>query len=243
MKKLFTLLLGLACLCNAGAQTLTFRNEGKVITDGETVYSGKVNEILSMFQVCFAPEITLTSDEDAEICIRLKAIDQEAGFGICSFDGNCVPAAAPDYQVVKTGEVKAGVPEDALIEYQNGSAGPMNAGTYTKTAEISAWYVGKESEKVTFTLVMTNDENLLSVSDVRSAGDDAISVKGGVLRYAYAQAAARELSVYAVNGAQVLSQPLSVAEGSVSLSALPKGVYVARITDGVKASVCRFIQK
>lgn len=242
MKKLFTLLLGLACLCNAGAQTLTFRNEGKVITDGETVYSGKVNEIMSMFMVFFAPEITLTSDEDAEICISLKAIDQEAGFGICSFDGNCVSAAAPDYQVVKTGEVKAGVPVDAQIEYQNGS-GPMSAGTYTKTAEISAWYVGKESEKVTFTLVMTNDENLLSVSDVRSAGDDAISVKGGVLRYAYAQAAARELSVYAVNGAQVLSQPLSAAEGSVSLSALPKGVYVARITDGGKASVCRFIQK
>lgn len=242
MRKFFTLLSLFFCGLAVQAQTLTFRHEGKEILNGSTVYSSKLDpesakpELnmgpgLDFRTIKFIPEITLTGTTTAKIHIELNGDDKR--WAVCSF-GGCVTGTL----IQQEGTLTAGEVLDPEIHFENsiGNYGEI----LTKTATISAWYDGNEASKVSFTLIVSNDPLVLSVDDAKTAAE-AVTVSGKTLSYSFAKSAARTLSVYTLGGAQVLSQALEAAAGTVSLSALPAGVYVYRISGDAVPADGKFI--
>ncbi len=227
MKKLFTLLSALLCAWSIQAQTLTFQHEGEDIENGATVYSSRMDEVIASLPaplggIRFIPEITLTSSVDAHnVHITLESIDEpKVELELCSFDGTCTAATFSE----KTGDLQAGVPEDAQIH-----APKVEHGTVvTRRALVSAWYEGQEANKVSFTLVMTNDESLLSIDDVQ-ASKAHVAMQGNVMHYALNGEGVHTLYLYGLDGSMVMSRTLADSEGQVSLSSLRKGIYLYQI--------------
>ena len=233
MKKLFTLLSALLYAWSVQAQTLTFQHEGKDIENGATVYSSKINEDLlhigdqmgkpAMNALQFMPEITLTSSVDASnVHVTLESIDDpKVDLELCSFDGTCSSGTLCE----KKGELVANVAVDAQIH--TASVRPADQ-IITRRALVSAWYEGQEANKVSFTLVMTNDETVLGIDGVQ-ASKAHVSMQGNVMHYALDGEGVHTLYLYGLDGAMVMSRTLAGNEGQVSLSSLRKGIYLYQI--------------
>lgn len=99
---------------------------------------------------------------------------------------------------------------------------------YTYRALVSAWYEGEEDNKVSFTLVVTTDETLLSIDGVQSSKAH-VSMQGNVMHYALDGEGVHTLYLYGLDGAMVMSRTLAGSEGQVSLSSLRKGIYLYQI--------------
>lgn len=97
---------------------------------------------------------------------------------------------------------------------------------YTIKAKVSAWVKGKEDDKVSFNLVMTNDDNLLSVEGIQTHNERAVKLIGQDLVYDFATSSARTLSVYGLSGEKVMQENLASAQGRVSLASLSKGLWL-----------------
>ena len=93
-------------------------------------------------------------------------------------------------------------------------------------AKVSAWVKGKEDDKVSFNLVMTNDDNLLSVEGIQAHNERAVKLIGQDLVYDFATSSARTLSVYGLSGEKVMQENLASAQGRVSLASLSKGLWL-----------------
>lgn len=250
MKKLFTLLS--LCLCGwvaqVQAQTLTFQLDGQDIENGATVYSSTVDEELlhmgdnlglpQLNNLKFIPDITITSTVDAEnVHVALESLDNpQVELELCSFDGTCVASVASE----KTGRLSANEAEDMQI---HSSAMRPADQIVTIRARVSAWYEGQEANKVSFTLVMTNDETVLGVDAVRQSSSASVTMSGNVMQYALPDAGAHTLRIYNVDGARIMSQALRGSEGQVSLSSLRKGIYIWQIAGQAGASQGKFIVK
>ena len=98
----------------------------------------------------------------------------------------------------------------------------------TRRALVSAWYEGQEANKVSFTLVMTNDEAVLGIDGVQ-ASKAHVSMQGNVMHYALDGEGVHTLYLYGLDGAMVMSRTLADSEGQVSLSSLRKGIYLYQI--------------
>lgn len=233
MKKLFTLLSALLCAWSVQAQTLTFQHEGKDIENGATVYSSRVDEDMlhvgddmgmpALNALRFMPEITLTSSVAASnVHITLESIDEpKQNLELCSFDGQC----QANTFIEKVGEMEADVALDAQIHVP--AIRPADQ-IITRRALVSAWYEGQEANKVSFTLVMTNDETVLAIDGVQ-ASKAHVSMQGNVMHYALDGEGVHTLYLYGLDGALVMSRTLSGSEGQVSLSSLRKGIYLYQI--------------
>ena len=233
MKKLFTLLSALLCAWSVQAQTLTFQHEGKDIENGATVYSSRVDEDMlhvgdemgmpALNALRFMPEITLTSSVAASnVHITLESIDEpKQDLELCSFDGQCQASTF----IEKVGEMEAGVALDAQIHVP--AIRPADQ-IITRRALVSAWYEGQEANKVSFTLVMTNDETVLGIDGVQ-ASKAHVSMQGNVMHYALDGEGVHTLYLYGLDGAMVMSRTLAGSEGQVSLSSLRKGIYLYQI--------------
>ena len=233
MKKLFTLLSALLCAWSVQAQTLTFQHEGKDIENGATVYSSRVDEDMlhvgdemgmpALNALRFMPEITLTSSVAASnVHITLESIDEpKQDLELCSFDGQCQASTF----IEKVGEMEAGVVLDAQIHVP--AIRPADQ-IITRRALVSAWYEGQEANKVSFTLVMTNDETVLGIDGVQ-ASKAHVSMQGNVMHYALDGEGVHTLYLYGLDGAMVMSRTLADSEGQVSLSSLRKGIYLYQI--------------
>ena len=187
MKKLFTLLSALLCAWSIQAQTLTFHHEGQDIENGSTFYSMDYNEIIFGFgNLTFTPEIYLRGDETRTVHVRVESLDECAVWAFCAFDGSCINTLeSTNYVAEKT---------SILIDANTGNRGDANlqlecilgkvdaTQTYTRRLLVSAWYEGEENNKVSFTLVVTTDESLLSIDDVQ-ASKAHVAMQGNVMHY------------------------------------------------------------
>lgn len=233
MKKLFTLLSALLCAWSIQAQTLTFQHEGEDIENGATVYSSKVDEDMlhigdemglpALNALRFMPEVTLTSSVAASnVHITLESIDEpKVDLELCSFDGQCQASTF----IEKVGEMEAGIALDAQIHVP--AIRPADQ-IVTRRALVSAWYEGQEANKVSFTLVMTNDETVLAIDDVQ-ASKAHVAMQGNVMHYALNGEGVHTLCLYGLDGSMVMSRTLADSEGQVSLSSLRKGIYLYQI--------------
>ena len=100
--------------------------------------------------------------------------------------------------------------------------------TYTRRLLVSAWYEGEENNKVSFTLVVTTDESLLSIDDVQ-ASKAHVAMQGNVMHYALNGEGVHTLYLYGLDGSMVMSRTLADSEGQVFLSSLRKGIYLYQI--------------
>lgn len=226
MKKIFTLLMFSFCCMWGMAQSLSFTYNGKTVEDGSTVISDKMEkmEIPPLgVQATFSPEICLKVDQTAEVVVALETLDKNVE--ICAVSDQCLTAKL-GVPVQQTGTFNAGSESDLQIHYRSGFLPDIS--NLTAHAIVSAWYKGDESSKISISLVMSNDPEVLSVGDVK-VGNSQVAYDGHNLVYAFNNDEARLLAVYTLDGRKVMEMPVVGKEGKVTLSSLTDGIYVYSI--------------
>lgn len=215
MKKFFTLLVLFASALTASAQ-ISFVMDGKTIENGATVSSSKVDpsfEAIGFVQ--FKPDVFISSEKEGNVTVEVKALDGRS-VSLCLF-GNCIAATDPK----KSGDMKAGESLDIQLE----AGGMMVTGTQTYKCQVTAYYTSDRSSAISFTLIMTNDPEILAVGSIE-ADNDGVAFNGRTMSYTFAAAAPRTVSLYTVAGKQVAQWNVDAAAGTLPLDNLQNGTYV-----------------
>lgn len=222
MKKLFSIVAFLALAITAHAQ-LSFVCDGKEIASGATFTTSKCDPTLLEEDGCYAfyPDVSIKSTENANVTVKASSTKS---FKFC-YGGSC----AVDRSFTRSQDLEANKPISLLLE-----PGGFYENTVTFKYDISAFITGKESTtKITMTLVVTNDKEVLGVNNIE-ADNEKVSFANGALNYSFATAAPRTISLATVSGAEVAKWNVASANGSLSLSALKPGLYVYSVS-GSKA--------
>lgn len=221
MKKLFSIVAFLALAITANAQ-LSFVCDGKEIASGATFTTSKCDPSM-LEEGCYAffPDVSIKSTENANVTVKASST---TSFQFC-YGGSC----AVGRSFSRSQDLEANQPISLLLE-----PGGFYENTVTFKYDISAFITGKESTtKITMTLVVTNDQEVLGVNNIK-ADNEKVSFANGALNYSFAAAAPRTISLATVSGAEVAKWNVASANGSLSLSALKPGLYVYSVS-GSKA--------
>lgn len=221
MKKLFSIVAFLALAITVHAQ-LSFVCDGKEIASGETFTTSKCDpSMLEDGCYAFFPDVSIKSTENANVTIKASSTKP---FQFC-YGGSCAVGSS----FTRSQDLEANKPISLLLE-----PGGFYENTVTFKYDISAFITGKESTtKITMTLVVTNDQKVLGVNNIK-ADNEKVSFANGALNYSFATAAPRTISLATVSGAEVAKWNVASANGSLSLSALKPGLYVYSVS-GSKA--------
>lgn len=222
MKKLLSIVAFLALAITAHAQ-LSFVCDGKEIASGATFATSKCDPTILEEDGAYAffPDVSIKSTENANVTVNARSIKS---FSFC-MDGNCLPGN----NTTKKTDLEANIPKGLNIE-----PGGFYEDIVTFKYNIAAFITGKEdSTKITMTLVVTNDQEVLGVNNIK-ATNEKVSFANGALNYSFATAAPRTISLATVSGAEVAKWNVASANGSLSLSALKPGLYVYSVS-GSKA--------
>ena len=221
MKKLFSIVAFLALAITAHAQ-LSFVCDGKEIAPGETFTTSKCDpSMLEDGCYAFFPDVSIKSTENANVTIKASSTKP---FQFC-YGGSCAVGSS----FTRSQDLEANKPISLLLE-----PGGFYENTVTFKYDISAFITGKESTtKITMTLVVTNDQKVLGVNNIK-ADNEKVSFANGALNYSFATAAPRTISLATVSGAEVAKWNVASANGSLSLSAIKPGLYVYSVS-GSKA--------
>lgn len=221
MKKLFSIVAFLALAITAHAQ-LSFVCDGKEIASGETFTTSKCDPTM-LEEGCYAffPDVSIKSTENANVTVKASST---TSFQFC-YGGSC----AVGRSFSRSQDLEANQPISLLLE-----PGGFYETTVTFKYDISAFITGKESTtKITMTLVVTNDQKVLGVNNIK-ADNEKVSFANGALNYNFATVAPRTISLATVSGAEVAKWNVASANGSLSLSAIKPGLYVYSVS-GSKA--------
>ena len=221
MKKLFSIVAFLALAITAHAQ-LSFVCDGKEIASGATFTTSKCDpSMLEDGCYAFFPDVSIKSTENANVTVKASSTKS---FQFC-YGGSC----AVGRSFTRSQDLEANQPISLLLE-----PGGFYENTVTFNYDISAFVTGKESTtKITMTLVVTNDKEVLGVNNIK-ADNEKVSFANGALNYSFATAAPRTISLATVSGAEVAKWNVASANGSLSLSAIKPGFYVYSVS-GSKA--------
>lgn len=221
MKKLFSIVAFLALAITAHAQ-LSFVCDGKEIAPGETFTTSKCDpSMLEDGCYAFFPDVSIKSTENANVTIKASSTKP---FQFC-YGGSCAVGSS----FTRSQDLEANKPISLLLE-----PGGFYENTVTFKYDISAFVTGKESTtKITMTLVVTNDKEVLGVNNIET-DNEKVSFANGALNYSFATAAPRTISLATVSGAEVAKWNVASANGSLSISALKPGLYVYSVS-GSKA--------
>lgn len=222
MKKLLSIVAFLALAITAHAQ-LSFVCDGKEIASGATFATSKCDPKILEEDGAYAffPDVSIKSTENAKVTVNARSTKS---FSFC-MDGNCLPGN----NTTKKTDLEANIPKGLNIE-----PGGLYEDIVTFKYDIYAFITGKESTtKITMTLVVTNDQKVLGVTNI-VADNEKVSFANGALNYSFATAAPRTISLATVSGAEVAKWNVASANGSLSLFALKPGLYVYSVS-GSKA--------
>lgn len=221
MKKLLSIVAFLALAITAHAQ-LSFVCDGKEIASGATFTTSKCDPgMLEDGAYAFFPDVSIKSTENANVTVKASSTKS---FQFC-YGGSC----AVNTNFTRSQDLEANKPISLLLE-----PGGFYKDIVTFKYNIAAFITGKEdSTKITMTLVVTNDQEVLGVNNI-VADNEKVSFANGVLNYSFATAAPRTISLATVSGAEVAKWNVASANGSLSLSALKPGLYVYSVS-GSKA--------
>ena len=217
MKKLLSIVAFLALAITANAQ-LSFVCDGKEIASGETFITSKCDpEILKEDGVyVFLPDVSIKSTKNANVTVEASSTKP---FKFC-YGGSC----AVNTSFARSQDLKANKPISLLLE-PSGFYGDIVTFKY----DVAAFITGKEdSTKITMTLVVTNDKEVLGVGNIKVT-NEKVSFVNGALNYSFASAAPRIISLATVAGAEVAKWNINSANGTLQLSALKPGIYVYTI--------------
>lgn len=242
MKKIFTLLsvvLGLSF--TSSAQTLTFTHDGEVIPAGSTFMSDNIYEdpLGDIFEIPdeVRPEIFLSCNVNETVVCVVEDVDKVGNVKFC-FGGDCQVSGTGGIYAIEKEYTFSGTALDIQLDFVL----PLT-GYGTGKAKVTAWVKGKEATtKVSINVVMTNDPSVISGIN-QSAAKNVTKVVGKTFYYNFDVATHRTLAIYGLNGSQIMSASLNDAAGALSLTELPKGVYIYRLADGANAIQRKFILK
>lgn len=221
MKKLLSIVAFLALAITAHAQ-LSFVCDGKEIASGETFTTSKCDPgMLEDGAYAFMPDVSIQSTESANVTVKASST---TSFNFC-YGGSCAVGSS----FTKAQDLEANKPISLLVE-----PGGLYETTVTFKYDIAAFITGKESTtKITMTLIVTNDQEVLGVNNIK-ATNEKVSFANGALNYSFATAAPRTISLATVSGAEVTTWNVASANGTLPLSVLKPGLYVYSVS-GSKA--------
>lgn len=217
MKKLFSIVAFLALAITAHAQ-LSFVCDGKEIASGATFTTSKCDPTM-LKDGCYAffPDVSIKSTEKANVTVKASSTKS---FQFC-YGGSCAVGTS----FTRSQDLEANQPISLLLE-----PGGFYENTVTFKYDISAFITGKESTtKITMTLVVTNDKEVLGVNNIE-ADNEKVSFANGALNYSFAAAAPRTISLATVSGAEVAKWNVASANGTLPLAALKPGIYVYTVS-------------
>ncbi len=245
MKKIFTSLMGLCLALSGMAQTLTFSHAGIAIKDGGIYVSKAENEIFSSVGITqFEPKIDLTSTVTGEVFVCVESLDENSDIALCAIDGSCVNTLKKNnYIAKKQGTFTANAVVDMQIHWKPSlNGGVLNGAVVSTRATVSAWVSGQEANKVSFTLVMTNDPEMTAVESA-SIEEGCVTVQGNALVYDFNEDVERTLTVFTLSGVKVMSASLAGMNGRVALDELSAGQYVYVIESATGKQSYKFLIK
>lgn len=218
MKKILSIVAFLALAITAHAQ-LSFVCDGKEIASGATFATSKCDPTILEEDgaYAFCPDVSIKSTENANVTVKASST---TSFKFC-YGGSC----AVDRSFTKAQDLEANKPISLLLE-----PGGFYETTVTFKYNIAAFITGKESTtKITMTLVVTNDQKVLGVNNIK-ATNEKVSFANGALNYSFATAAPRTISLTTVSGAEVAKWNVASANGTLPLAALKPGIYVYTVS-------------
>lgn len=234
MKKLYSLFAAIICAASLSAQNMAVTIDGHSIANGSTYEKYYAEEELDDMDVYgLYPKFILTSKVNGNCEAALVSVDKADDVAFC-FNGCVFTGANNNYTVNHTGVVvRKDMEYDLGIHVQHD-----NKWTENYTRELNLTLVQKGE---TFTCKI-----ILGVDPEKAAGINGIGSKKPVSfannTLTFNIASAATVSLYSVTGSEVLKKDISTT-GSISLSTLPKGVYIYKVNGASKTYTGKVVVK
>ena len=235
MKKLYTLFAAMVCVASLTAQNMTVAIDGHTIANGSTYekYYTEDEYDEGMEEYGLFPKFILTSKVTGNCDATLVSVDKADDVAFC-FNG-CEPlGAANNYSFTHSGKaVRKGEEHDLGIHVQHDNKWTEN---YTRELDLT---VTQKGETFTCKIILGVDpEKAAGISGTGSK--KPVSFANNTLTFNIASAAT--VSLYSVTGSEVLKKDISTA-GSISLSTVPKGVYIYKVNGASKTYTGKVVVK
>jgi hypothetical protein len=234
MKKLYSLFAAIICAASLSAQNMAVTIDGHSIANGSTYEKYYAEEELDDMDVYgLYPKFILTSKVNGNCEAALVSIDKADDVAFC-FNGCVFTGANNNYTVNHTGVVvRKDMEYDLGIHVQHD-----NKWTENYTRELNLTLVQK-GETFTCKIILGVDpEKAAGINGVGSK--KTVSFANNTLTFNITSAAT--VSLYSVTGSEVLKKDISTA-GSISLSTLPKGVYIYKVNGASKTYTGKVVVK
>lgn len=234
MKKLYSLFAAIICAASLSAQNMAVTIDGHSIANGSTYEKYYAEEELDDMDVYgLYPKFILTSKVNGNCDATLVSVDKADDVAFC-FNGCKFLNAGNNYSFTHSGKVvRKGEEHDLGIHVQHD-----NKWTENYTRELNLTLVQK-GETFTCKIILGVDpEKAAGINSVDSK--KTVSFANNTLTFNIASAAT--VSLYSVTGSEVLKKDISTA-GSISLSTLPKGVYIYKVNGASKTYTGKVVVK
>lgn len=218
MKKIFTLIIGIACSMAINAQEFNCTVNGETVKDGGTVTVGYTYDLDGAPFWKSLPDIVLTTSEDISCVIKTSCLSGtpiQFCYGICK-----TPETEGNFDVISyTVEMKENRPEKLDIEYSDTGANDPLAVPAKSSVNVTVSV--KMKQRFSFTLIF--DGNTAGIDNVAGDGSFVSLAAGNILEYNVPEGT--KLDIYSINGSAVLERTVN-GHGSLSLDRLAPGVYL-----------------
>lgn len=241
MKKLYSLLAAMVCAASLTAQNISIKIDGQDVPNGSThtkyYAEDRIwNADLENYLAGIYPEVIFKSAVNGNVTVTLTSLDKNEDVGFC-WGGECeMTFAKTNYKAVKTdvsynktlhGE------QDLEIEVIHDTPWTEN---YTRELDLT---VTQKGETFTCKIILGVDpEKAAGISGTGSK--KPVSFASNTLTFNLGSAAT--VSLYSVTGSEVLKKDIN-STGSVSLSTLPKGVYIYKVNGTSKTHTGKVVVK
>lgn len=241
MKKLYTLFIATICAAAMTAQNISVKIDGQAVANGSTFEKYYVEDRtwdaeLEDYNPGLYPEIVFSSQANGNVTVTLASLDNSEDVGFC-WGGQCERTeAAKGYKAVK-----ANVAYNKLLHGEQNLEIEVIHNTpwtenYTRELELT---IVQKSETFTCKIILGVDpEKAAGINGVGSK--KTVSFANNTLTFNIASAAT--VSLYSVTGSEVLKKDISTT-GSISLSTLPKGVYIYKVNGASKTYTGKVVVK
>lgn len=224
----------MVCAASLTAQNLTVTLDGQNIANGATVEKYYAEEELDDMDVYgLYPKFILTSKVNGNCDATLVSVDKANDVAFC-FNGCKFLNAGNNYSVTHYGKaVRKGEEHDLGIHVQHDNKWTEN---YTRELDLT---VTQKGETFTCKIILGVDpEKAAGISGTGSK--KPVSFASNTLTFNLGSAAT--VSLYSVTGSEVLKKDIN-STGSVSLSTLPKGVYIYKVNGTSKTYTGKVVVK
>lgn len=236
MKRFFTFMAAVLISAASMAQLSLYCN-GQTYGDGATITCGKVTGDGSTFDpyMLVSDVWVVNNYTDAPFITTSAIIENLDGESFTCCYGQCADGITHKREsvMVPMGGVEAAA--DLGLHFELSSA------TEIKTArvKVTIWNEDEEAldDRMTFTVIVTNDPAVLSGVNVAESAAKEVYVKDNVLYYNFAEQANRQIQLFDLTGKHHKTLLLTDAVGSMSLEGMAKGLHLYRVVESGKKAV------